>query len=112
MSFKSKKVSSFHFRRRAMVLCAALALCAAGAQADWMSEMGFTQLQAELGANMLTGAGITVAQVEAEDPTNHNFMPDTTYADFTGKTIIQKSRTGSGGISSHATAVGDCLYGN
>lgn len=111
MSFKSRKDSSLHIRRGTVVLCAALALYAAGAQADWMSEMGFTQLQAELGANMLTGAGITVAQVEAVDG-NGNFMPDTADSDFTGKTITKVYRALPGGISSHATAVGDCLYGN
>ncbi len=111
MSFKSKKDLSFHLRRGATVLCVVLALCAAGAQADWMSEMGFTQLQAQLGANMVTGAGITVAQVEAETALNGPYMPDTTYTDFAGKTFTDMSLEG-GGVSSHATSVGDCLYGN
>jgi hypothetical protein len=111
MSFKSRKDSLFHFRRGAVALCTVLALCAAGAQADWMSEMGFTQLQAELGANMLTGAGVTVAQVEAVDGYG-NYLPDMTYSDFTGKTFTNMSKTGPGGISTHATVVGDCLYGN
>ena len=111
MNFKSKKDSLIHLRRGAAALCAVLMLCAGGARADWMSEMGFTQLKAELGLNMVTGAGVTVAQVEAED-SSLNFMPNKADSDFAGKTITQISQTGSGGISSHATSVGDCLYGN
>jgi hypothetical protein len=114
MSFKSKKDSLIHLRRGAAVLAVVLSLCAGGAQADWMSDMGFTQLKAELGSNMVTGAGVSVAQVEAEDGSG-NFMPDQTYSDFLGgavKTITQISQTGSGGVSSHATSVGYCLYGN
>lgn len=109
MSFKSKKDSLFYLRRGTMVLCAVLVLCAAGAQADWMSEVGFTQLKAELGANMPTGAGITVAQVEAGDGSG-NYLPNPT--DFSGKIFTDMSQTGTSGISAHATYVGDCFYGN
>ena len=75
------------------------------AAADWKSDIGYTALQAELGANMPTGAGVQVTQVEASLG-----MPDPSNAEFAGKTFTQKSSGLS--ISGHATTVGQYFYGD
>ena len=36
------------------------------AAADWKSDIGYTKLQAELGSQLPTGAGVKVTQVEAD----------------------------------------------
>jgi hypothetical protein len=75
------------------------------AAADWTFDIGYTQLQTELGANLPTGAGVKVTQVEAA-----NGMPDVSSSVFAGKTFTQKSLDLS--ISGHASAVGQNFYGN
>jgi hypothetical protein len=90
----------------------ALLLCAAGAAvalADWKADVGYTTLKARLGAETPTGLGIAVTQAEAPDGSD-NYLPDTTNAQFVGKTIIAMSGSG-GGVSSHATTVGAYYYG-
>ena len=56
------------------------------AAADWKSDIGYTALQAELGANMPTGAGVKVTQVEASWG-----MPDPSNAEFAGKTFTAEN---------------------
>lgn len=75
------------------------------AAADWKFDIGYTQLQAELGADLPTGAGVLVTQVEASYG-----MPDPTNAEFAGKTFTIKSP--SEVVTSHATTVGQYFYGN
>jgi hypothetical protein len=74
------------------------------APADWKLDIGYTALQNELGANLPTGADVKVTQIEAASG-----MPDTSNAEFAGKTFIQKSSGLS--ISGHATSVGQYFYG-
>jgi hypothetical protein len=74
------------------------------AAADWKLDIGYTQLEEELGGNLLTGAGVKVTQIEASSG-----MPDPSNAQFAGKTFTLKSSSMS--ISSHATTVGQYFYG-
>jgi hypothetical protein len=74
------------------------------APADWKLDTGYTALQNELGAALLTGAGVKVTQVEAASG-----EPDPSNTQFAGKTFTYKN---SLSVSSHATAVGQYFYGN
>ncbi len=86
------------------------------AQADYRDDIGYTQLQSELGINMPKGIGIKVTQVEAAvgvtDDNAGSWMPNKTSAQFTGKIIADQSVPSSSGISSHATGVAQLFYGN
>jgi len=84
--------------------------CGATAHADVFDDIGFTALKNRLGAaNVPTGAGYAVGQVEAAESPG-NFGPNTANADFAGKTFTPQS--GPFGSSGHATTVGLALYGN
>lgn len=72
-------------------------------------QVGYTQLLAELGAGLETGAGIRVGQAEA--PSGAAYLPDTTSAAFTGKTFTDGTGTNVG-INSHANSVAVRQYGN
>lgn len=81
------------------------------------TDVGYSALQAELGAGTPTGAGVRAAQVEA--PINDTsagaapiFMPNPSDAEFSGKTITALNGNPSGSFSSHATVVGRLFYGN
>ena len=77
-------------------------------RADFKADIGWTKLQAELGGALPTGAGVAVSQVEAPEGTGI-YAPDTTSAEFTGKTFSLKS--GASGVSGHATTVAGYYYG-
>jgi len=83
--------------------------------ADYKSDIGYTKLQTELGAAMLTGSGVAVSQIEAEvDPTNanYNYRPDAGNTEFSGKSFTFPSNFGTAtGVSTHATTVGRYYYG-
>jgi hypothetical protein len=74
------------------------------AAADWKFDIGYTALQNELGANLPTGAGVKVTQLEATLG-----KPDPGNAEFAGKTFTLQSPSLT--IASHATAVGQYFYG-
>ena len=85
-------------------------------RASYITDIGYTALQNELGTATPTGAGVRVAQVEA--PINDVsggaapiFMPDPSYFDFVGKTITPVGGNPSGAYSGHATGVGSLFYG-
>ncbi len=84
------------------------AICAA--QADYLDDIGYTKLQAEMGLGAApNGTGVGVSQIEAEyDPNTHQYAPDANL--FPGKTITIES--GSYAPSPHATQVGQYLYGS
>ena len=104
---------------RQRILCTAITAALLGtAHADWRQDSGYTQLSAELGAALPTGAGIVVLQSEADtDPSAvDGYMPQTATATpfsglggFAGKTFYADS--GVGGGSSHAASVGSNFYG-
>ena len=81
----------------------------ASASADFKSDIGYTQLQAELGASLPTGAGVKVTQVEAQSG-----MPDISNGEFIGKTFTAKTSGLTTGLTAtgHATAVGTLFYGD
>lgn len=90
---------------------AAMAIVALGSAARgdplWWTQIGYTQLKAELGSGTPTGTGVKAAQVEALD--GGNYAPSLTDTQFMEKTITLKS--GASGVSGHATTVGQYLYG-
>ena len=85
----------------------------ATACADYRDDIGYTKLQAELGASIPTGSGVGVSQIEAPEQTVsgiYYYLPDTTLAEFSGKTFTTLSP--SGGLSGHATTVAQYFYGS
>lgn len=82
--------------------------------AGYKEDMGFTELQAELGGSMPNGSGIHATQVEARTSYNPDgpFMPNTADPQFSGKTLTKKTSDGVSGSSDHATSVGRLFYGN
>ena len=77
--------------------------------ANYWDDIGYTDLENELGTNIPTGAGLAGSQIEAPDG-NGDYAPDTTLSEFDGKTFSYES--GDSGVSSHATTVGKYYYGN
>jgi hypothetical protein len=80
------------------------------AAASYKDDVGYTQLQNELGGALPTGAGVIVTQVEAGE--NHdplNYQPNTSNSQFVGKSFYFP--LGLGNVSSHATTVGTIFYG-
>jgi len=72
-----------------------------------LEDIGFTDLQTLLGGSAPTGQGVSVTQVEATE--SGSYRPNV--ADFTGKAFSFPSG-GNVSISSHATIVGQYLYGS
>ncbi len=91
-----------------------LALASGSVLADYRSDIGYTLLQQDLGAAVPTGSGVVVTQVEASQTINGQaaWMPNILDPEFLGKTIINESNAPPGLYSSHATGVGQDLYGN
>ncbi|HMO37316.1 MAG TPA: hypothetical protein PKA06_14860, partial [Gemmatales bacterium] len=91
----------------------ALAASLLGAGVAWsqtvFDQVGFSALQSRLGAGMPTGAGVEVMMGEALTGPNQ-YMPDVSSAQFTGKTLTDRS--GSGSVSGHATSVANWFFGN
>lgn len=75
---------------------------------EQMDDVGFTSLQARLGAAIPTGAGVSVSQVEAFE-LGTIYRPDTTV--FAGHHFIFPN-AGSTTASGHATTVGQHFYGS
>ncbi len=75
--------------------------------ADYKTDIGYADLKALLGANMPTGAGVKVIQVEAGETA---YAPNTTNLQFSGK-IFRFPDAASISPSDHATWVGSLFYG-
>ena len=63
----------------------------AAAAADYKADIGYTQLQTELGSGTPTGNKVPVTQVEAdtkENPDYYTYLPDTLISEFTGKRLL------------------------
>jgi hypothetical protein len=86
-----------------MLMTVAIALPAV---ADTKSDVRYYELMNELGVNVLTGAGVAVAQVEAYENT-WNYTPN--IASFPGKYF--RFASGNSPASGHATSVGQSFYG-
>ncbi|MDB6006660.1 MAG: hypothetical protein JWR15_3647 [Prosthecobacter sp.] len=86
--------------------------------ADWRDDIGYTQLAAELGAALPTGAGIVLLQSEANNVTSPpNYLPQAggpgAFAGtgaYTGKTFYAESDAGV--VLSHAQSVAAYFYAN
>jgi hypothetical protein len=91
-------------------------LLPAPGRADYRDEIGHTKLAIELGAAMPTGSGMGVSQSEAPEtilpgpPPYYYYLPDTAVPELSAKTYTVMSP--AGGISGHATAVGQYFYGS
>ncbi len=83
-------------------------------QADFNDDVGYTQLESELGSGVPDGAGVPVSEVEASVPVDGDsaWMPDSTDSEFSGKVIADMSGAVAGVYSGHATSIGKRLYGN
>ncbi len=110
---------TFH-RSRIYLVCAALVLlvstCFQATVSAQKEAIGFNKLLAEVGPTLENGAGINVAQIEANvgDASVGEFlyMPNASIAQFAGKTFVDGSGL-STGTSNHATGtVGTFYYGN
>jgi hypothetical protein len=74
-------------------------------------DIGYWSLKGRLGAQMPSGAGIGVTQVEGPATEGgNNYLPDSLDPALAGKTITDK--TGGGVASGHATMVGKMFYGS
>ncbi len=93
--------------RNCLGLAVIVLALAAAVRADWKADIGYTALQARLGAATPDGSGIAVSHIEALY--DGNYLPDPADAEFAGKTFTAKS--GSGSPSVHATIVGRNYYG-
>ena len=85
-----------------------IALALVQASAALADDVGYVELLARLGSAAPTGAGVSVAQVEAQESAG-NFGPNRALAEFAGKTFTDMS--GPSGSSGHATFVGQNMYG-
>lgn len=95
-------------------------VAAAGyAHAAYKDDIGWTQLNSELGASTPNGAGVPVAQIEANSQDNPEYMPEASLdgspvagadSHFNGITFTPQS--GPSGESTHAVTVGRMFYGN
>jgi hypothetical protein len=101
--------------RLSLVVCVAAALLglaqhAAAQNYAYKADVGYTQLQAELGGALPTGLGQRFMLVEATVSGGY-YMPDTTLGDFTGKTINNVTG-GTSTASWHATTVARLGFGS
>lgn len=91
--------------------------------ADYKDDIGYTQLAAELGSGMPDGNIGIITQAEAPysyvDHDNNQttaelpvYLPNRNSAFFSNDSISDMSGYESGTFSSHATSVGDILYGS
>ncbi len=100
------------FPKLRIYLCLIVLLSSIGiarVSADWRDEIGYTRLKLLADSDLPGAPSQGFCQVEALE-NNANFLPGTTSVLFTGKTFTNKS--GSSGISSHATHVATNFYGN
>ncbi len=92
-----------------------LLLCALPARADWMADVGYVKLQAELGAACPKGVGVKFTQVEVPEPggayapmAGYGNVPLPGTVSFIGQTFLLKS--GDSAASTHAQVVGSRAY--
>ena len=89
--------------------------CSAAAVADYKDDIGYTQLESELGINIPDGSGVAVTQAEASTAGKGNpavFLPDDGVAELSGKNITDRGGSTTGLFSGHATSVAKTFYGD
>ncbi len=84
--------------------------------ADYKTDIGYTDLQALLAANIPTGAGVNVLHIEASsvgstDTAYPIYSPDVNDTAFTGKSFSFPGVL-SKGVNGHSNGVGSIFYGN
>jgi len=96
--------------------CALLCVSPFTVRANYAADVGYLQLQAELGDALPTGAGVNVSQVEAANIFNGGYMAEAGTGSYSGtgfwqgKTFV--ARSGSTAFSNHASEVGQHFYGS
>ncbi|MGB7324451.1 MAG: hypothetical protein WBD31_06240 [Rubripirellula sp.] len=101
---------SYYMSRFVLAFAVLLAVVPQTALADWLDDIGYTQLQTELGASTPTGAGVAVSMAEAPDG-SANYLPDTSGPNYTGKIVVDQTGT-SAGFNGHASGVASLFFGN
>ncbi len=101
MTFPSRSSISY-------ALALGMMIWAVPARADLKGDIGYTALANELGATLPTGAGVSATHCEAYID-GINYLPDFGLTEFSAKSFVIKSE--HSGSSSHATLVGQYLYG-
>lgn len=96
-------------RRSILISGSCLLLLPMSLRADYRDDISFTFLTNRLGGTQVTGAGISVSQIESPE-NGSNYVADAANPEFIGKQITAKSG-GSTNSSSHATEVGTYFYG-
>ena len=76
---------------------------------DTLTEIGYTQLQSELGAATPTGSGVVVSMAEA--PAGDAYRPNPADPELTSKTFVDGSLTNVGN-NVHATGVARRFFGS
>jgi hypothetical protein len=96
-------------KRAILILVLAMLVVGSGqpALASLKDDIGYTQLVNELGADVPTGAGVEVTQLEALN--GGSYLPGAS-TEFTGKTFNPPLT--STNVSGHATTVAKYFYGN
>jgi hypothetical protein len=97
------------FRTRPSLYILLLASGITPALADWRDEIGFTRLKLLAGEDLPTAPSQGLSQIEAPDGAG-NFEPDRASSLFTFNTFFSKS--GTSGVSGHATHVATNFYGS
>jgi hypothetical protein len=94
-----------------IALCGISPAASANELDDMKVEIGYASLLARLGANVPTGAGVVVSQIEAATMGDGSaYMPNTADGQFASDSIFNE--TGLAGTSGHATNVGQNFYGS
>ncbi|HHQ13658.1 MAG TPA: hypothetical protein ENK16_01405, partial [Chromatiales bacterium] len=109
-----RATAACRYRTRHAGLLLVLLLISIGALADYKGDVGYTALQAEIGAGLPDGTGVQVSQVEAAVTVNGSqaWLPDPTVGELAGKTFTDVSGATPGVYSGHATSVAQKFYGN
>ena len=96
-------------RRLFVTTCGTVIVAASafGVGGDEFEEIGYLDLVARLGADVPTGAGIGVGQVEASE--SNGYGPNQDSSEFDG--VFFTPYSGTPGTSSHATTVAGNYYG-
>ncbi|MBL8202381.1 MAG: thrombospondin type 3 repeat-containing protein [Chromatiales bacterium] len=113
---KRPQITAFAFVQAILAsIAASMALPLAAVAADYRDDIGHVALATELGSSTPLGTGVPATQVEGsvQVGADYAWMPATAgNAEFTGKTVVDRSGGTPGLYSGHATGVATLFYGN
>src|SRR5437868_6538041 len=95
--------------QKQFALVMVFACAGSAAAADWRQEIGYTTLMQRLAAERRSAGIVQIAQIEMPSDEDGDYLPDSRDAQLSGTTINDLS--GAGGISNHATIVGQYCMG-